>query len=618
MLECLFRTPPNNVQPAKFLHNDNTKQRNMTDWSKSKVVDLKAELKKRGLAQTGLKPQLVARLTAAEDEEAAETEPTTQEDVSKSDIGSAQPEIVEPVPIAPPDNQTPSESIDQGAKSETDLSKPQSQTDDHKSPLPSVEPQEAAEDRQKRKRRSLTPPLSANETARKRFRTEGNGGTLAEDVATTSDDVASVENRMDVDQAVANAPPVEGAKVGSAVEQVEAGKNEVVAEEVAEKVAEDHPLTSDFDAGSPERRRDSRFKDLFEAPQPAPTMGEVSTRHPLHDVEDEPHHVVDPAIHPATSALYIRDFMRPLNQLQLMSHLATLASPTVDEADQDLVVNFYIDLIRTHAFVSFKNVSAAVRVRSALHGSVWPKERNRKPLWVDFIPAEKVDKWIDQEKSYQAGGRSVAKKWEVVYHNLDSDQPVEATLEEASEQPVSRPVESRHPSASGPSGGVPDAPPTREFERSPEEPRVEPPVALDSGPRARDSFSTLDQLFNSTRTKPVLYWQPVSKSLADKRLDAMYDATSKDPDRSAGGDINRYSFEDGDVLVDRGTEIFPGIRPPPGFRGPARGGLSRVGFTGRGGPRGSYDSYRGGGGHRDDGRWDRRDTRDTRDDRFHY
>ena len=35
----------------------------MKDWSKQTVVQLKAELKRRGLAQTGLKQELVARLT---------------------------------------------------------------------------------------------------------------------------------------------------------------------------------------------------------------------------------------------------------------------------------------------------------------------------------------------------------------------------------------------------------------------------------------------------------------------------------------------------------------------------------------------------------------------------
>lgn len=608
----------------------------MTDWNKLKVVDLKVELKKRGLAQTGLKPQLVARLTAAESEETAGSEPTTQGDVPKADLGLATaPDNVEPAPKSDSDSQTASTPIDQAVQPQgdsndlstskstpdvakqsaviSDSSKPPSQADDHTSALSSVEPQEAIEDRQRRKRRSLTPPISADETARKRFRTSRNATRLAEEEVATSADSILVEKHKRLDQDDENAASREPApsdrKVEPAPTIADSGREDAVAEEAAEG---QHP-TSEFEAASPARRRDSRFKGLFEAPQQTTAMEEPASRESVHDVEDQPDHFVDPAIHPATSALYIRDFMRPLNQLQLKSHLAALATPTNREVDQDLVVNFYIDLIRTHAFVSFRSISAAVRVRSALHGSVWPAERNRKPLWVDFVPSDKVDDWIDQEKSFQAGGRSVAKKWEVVYHNIDSDQPIEATLEEASDHPTTRPAAARQPSIPGPSGAF-DSRPAREFERPLPEPPAAPP-APNPEPRATNSFSTLDHLFNSTTTRPVLYWQPVSKSLANERLDSIDNATSKDASERAGGDINRYTFEDGDVLVDRGPEIFSGIRPPPGYRGPARGGGSRGGFSSRGGRGGTYDSYRGDGGPRND---DRRDRRDSRDDRYYY
>jgi hypothetical protein len=613
----------------------------MTDWNKLKVVDLRAELKKRGLAYTGLKPQLVARLAAAVDDGSSESEATVQGDALKIDAtgSTTSPDTISPTQlsadlttephadapqatsdprpesvgqdVAPQDGsivslavETQNNALPTESTNATDSSQPPAQSGDHESTLSSVEPQEALDDRQKRKRRSETPPISAADTARKRLRANEDTEESEDKVVTTEGDSTWTEKHNAVDKADVNAASTGVAQENGGVEPgpatIDVREEEVVAEQVVE--AGKRLSTQDESEGSPVRQRDSRFKGLFAASQGAPSLEEPIPRDSGYEAGDQPDRVVDPAIHPATSALYIRDFMRPLNTPQLKLHLAALATPTGHDVDPDLVVSFYIDPIRTHAFVLFKNVSAAARVRSALHGSIWPEERNRKPLWVDFIPADKIDDWIYQEQSNSVGGRSTAKKWEVVYHNVDEDRPIEATLEEANNQPITR-----QPSNPGPPRT--SEPLSRELDGPPRRPRSPSREPTFRDTNTSTSLSTLDQLFKSTIAKPLLYWQPVPSSLADKRLDAIDYATSKDAADRVTGEINRYTFEDGDVLVDRGPEIFPGIRPPRGYRGPGRGGGSRGGFQSRGGWGGAYDSYRGDPNFRGD-RGDRRGSRD--------
>ena len=623
----------------------------MTDWSKLKVVDLKAELKKRGLAQTGLKPVLVARLEAAEKEVGSESEATIQDDANKADTNSAtSPDTDSPtVPTSdvnadllaetalqattersePPtaSRSAPQESSVIDFQSESlptqpthtvESSQASAQNDTHESALPSVEPQEAIDDRQKRKRRSQSPPPSTADSVRKRFRNDEDGERM-EGVVTTQEGADWVGKHNAVDEAEAIAVVKEVAFGGAElaptivddskeevkIDDVQMGGVQPKSEERMEIDEAPKRESATFDDDSPSKTRDSRqFKNLFSGESQDTAMA-ISRSHDSSE-EVEPDRVIDPATHPATSTLYIRDIMRPLNPNQLKSYLATLAAPPGQEPDLEVIVNFYIDTIRTHAFVSFTNTSAASRVRSALHDRIWPDEKTRKPLWVDFIPVEKLDEWIEREQA-EGGGRGSAKKWEV-YYDVDEDRHVTATLQETSSIRPAQHI--RRPSIPVPPIQAPQAPR-----------RIEPP----SAPRAFNirgqgaPMEKLDQLFKSTAAKPMLYYQPVSKDLANRRLDNIDAAMSKDA--AAGkrmtGPINRYIFEDGDKLVDRGPEIFPGIRPPPDQRrgGAGRGGPPRDrdgGYRGRGGggygdrpPHRVYESFR-----------PRMDSRDDRDRRY--
>jgi hypothetical protein len=616
----------------------------MTDWSKAKVVDLKAELKKRGLPQTGLKPALVARLTAAENDDGTESEATVQGDLklnpsaatSPDAVSPTQPQSAENLPDAPQTTSEPnpgsneqaptteSENVDitvadvqnnllptQSANT-IESSQSLSQPEPERSALPSLEPQEAIEDRQKRKRRSQSPPISSADAARKRFRKSDEAEAAKDEVTTSQSDSPGIEKNKTVDEAETNA--TSGEKVDIVNEEASAQEGDKMEVKVIPNM--EGPHTESLEE-SPARTRDSRFKDLFNSPQSGSAMGvhmeKSKSRESLTD-EAEPERIISPAIHPATSALYIRDFMRPLNQVQLKTYLADLATPLGREVESDIVVDFYLDPIRTHAFVSFTSVSAASRVRSSLHDRIWPEERTRKPLWVDFIPSDIVKEWIEVEESNNAAGRGSGKKWEV-YYNIDEDRHVTASLQEAAN--VTRLQPSRKVSMQltpqAPSVPTPAPIARRGIDGAPSGPRAGQTQEPIREKREATSLATLDQLFSSTTAKPVLYWKSVSKSIANKRLDAMEDAKSKRHTRGGqvDDDINRYTFEDGHVLVDRGPELFGGIRPPPGFRGPARGGTMRVptsrGGYGGGGGR-TYDSYRGGGSGG-------RGSRDFRDDR---
>lgn len=585
-----------------------------TDWSSLKVVELRAELQSRGLPTKGVKADLVKRLTEADAEEAEN--PEEAEDVEKAgaeaeaeagaDVDTAQvnnepvtevgPE--EDMPDASPQTDDPSNqkaqepqeittesqpAVDVNAPlteglpepmatqtegtsepttqdlvaEETSAAQPEPESS-HQTDLPtSIPTSDTAVDIQKRKRRSSTPPPSAKRAKQEDERhtkieediVDYEGGDLAESPEKKSQNGAKDEPDLEKPGVAESA--VNDAQDAPEVSGEEAYRNRVAIEESSKALSTTSSQAQDASldvSGNDAFMKRVAIGRPSEAPkhtsQPAQPSHEdrFDTPQQLHrDPSEEASGSSIPSSHPPTPALYIRELMRPLRSEMVEQHIISLVTPSGSEPDPNLVEDFYLDQIRTHAFVKLTSVSAAKRVRAAMHDQVWPNERNRKPLVVDFIPPDQMKDWVDEEES---GRRGSAHRWEVVY--VQEGDAMVAVHREA-------------------------GPDTRQFSKPPPTgpaataatvyPGIE---AAPRGPRLRGAARPpLDNpTAQQTQAYPPLFYQPLGEEIAERRIRNMRTFYSPNPPRDLGKDYNRYTFENGDSFVDRGTEVFVGIRPP--------------------------------------------------------
>ncbi|KAI1416717.1 hypothetical protein F5Y13DRAFT_152927 [Hypoxylon sp. FL1857] len=537
-----------------------------TEWNKLKVVDLKAELKRLGLPQNGLKADLVARLEAADSERA--TSQPSEEAIEEAQDVNGDSQLQESTKVSDATESNPNDEPPKQPEAETEVEAEAAQAESD-TPAPAVtesqpalapsssgatplQPTEVLQDSQKRKRRSLSPAPSADEVARKRAR---------QDDRDTRDDHVADLIREDVNEAVAG--KLEGEDLTQAPSDVEMqGARDVAPvdrerdDDIARSSPADNVHAESQNGHATEVVVDSSEPNFDEPHEDKPREEERYTAHSTEIERD-----VTPSTHPATSALYIKNFMRPLRPQTVKDHLLDLARPVGAPIEDGTLVDFYLDTIRTHAFVVFDTISSASRVRTALHNRVWPDETNRKALWVDFMPPERFAEWVDKEQA-SSGGRSSTNRYEVVY-DIDEDGNVTAKLEEfdsaavAPKQAPPAPEPQPERTQSIPTG------PSRQFsgiEGAPTGPR-----GFQGGraPAMHPSrLGRLEQPGQQTRTFPVVTYQPVPDELVRRRLDVIAAAKTKDLGRDFGKEYKRYYFENGDTLVDRGPEIFLGIRPP--------------------------------------------------------
>ncbi|KAK8202249.1 hypothetical protein M8818_005776 [Zalaria obscura] len=589
------------------------------DYSSLKVTELKEELKKRGIPTTKLtrKQDIIDRLVEedeknnangadADGEDAQEEAPAAVEEPSQAQAGEpveAVTAVEEPKGLEandasvsePAQEPTPSEPlvtkqpVEQAAPepvpSEPAVpvsSEPTPDVTSAKASIPSTPTQQASEevleDSKKRKRRSPTPPIREESISKKLKQ--------AEDVVHVEKEEAMADAPIPVNGDEAKDVPMEGAEESKADAKVlPMGSSDDVMDVSSEAKTADAAREAVSPSKTRSPRTERRFRDLK---TPSASLDQEAPTEPQEAMEESVE--VSPALHPATRALYIRELIRPMQPNAFRDHLQHLATPP-SGASEDLIESFHLDALRTHAFAVFTSVSSASRVRASLHNRVWPAEPTRRPLWADFIPEEKVAEWIETELANGGSRPSQAKRWEVAYDV--NDDGVHVDLVEAGSN--------GHRSMS--MAGAPTGPRDRgsmsggrraSFGR--DAPVRAPSQPLVSGAPVRNreevsaAFLDLDKLFQSTTHKPKLYFQPVEKDLADRRLDELDRQTARDWDpredaRINPGDSNgrgldqlrRFTFEDGDVLVDGGPEYgggraFGRVGPGESYRGRGYGG----------------------------------------------
>ncbi|EED12987.1 SAP domain protein [Talaromyces stipitatus ATCC 10500] len=543
----------------------------MSDYSKWKVTELKAELKNRGVPQTGLrlKQDFIDKITELDSQsceqppaqDASKLTSAGEEDNQEESKEEEQEElkIAEPVP--------PQQQLGNGSLSTEGAPKSQKVNAEKDGTI--AETPQPTTDESKDTEKETAQDETIQQLTLDQPSEEAKGAEQTETVA----EIHKIDTSEPVAPALPEEPPTEEnsvteqstpAEISTKNEGVDSGieylrkrkrrsqspppnvevvkKSKIDNENPRVILKEDVPPQEVAPGGA---RQDPRFRDLLPITKPSQPV------QPEQDLQDDDRQV-EPALHPATSTIYIRNLMRPLQPSSLKSHLQLLATPTGKEPDGESLVDFFLDSIKTHCFALFDSVSTASRVRSKLHGAVWPNERDRKPLWVDFVPDEKFDEWIKTEQDASTGRGS--QRWEVIY--VYTENGVQVSLQEVRNgaRPGHTPTAPAHRYS-------PDAESRRQSQ-----PSGTPLQQQQSGGKG---FKALDDRFRSTITKPKLYYLPVSRDIADKRLARFGTLMRKDSGRYGHGDddMRRITFEDTDLFVDGGPEYRGGRNRGGGRRG---------------------------------------------------
>ncbi|KAK9354418.1 hypothetical protein V1523DRAFT_407957 [Lipomyces doorenjongii] len=433
------------------------------DYSKLKVVELKEELKNRGLSTGGLKKDLIQRLTEADAVSAVESNESTEEQAKVTE------QAAEGVPALDTSEVEPRGPSSESAKGE----------------------QASAQITDSEPEATVTKAADLDKVPELELKPEPGEPAKDEEV---------LEQTLLTDEsAPVNETPEQPA-------EAEIKQDSIIAEESSPmEILESSTVTkrkasfdTEIEDSSPKRIKNGSRHDQQIAerePEPSGTAEPaIKVDEKLVTVDRNPNTPMEK--YRPTKSVYMQNFSRPLNIPSLKTHLETLAGSKL--------VKFWIDSIRTHCYAIFESVEAATKVREDIYGQTFPlDEKGRKKLIAEYIPDSKVDEWI----AFEEGDQGRLRKWEVAFgdgliNGVDTD---EIKLIEAGTKPTNN----------GPSF------------RDRLNPRHSPWVDTTRSTRIADSgtanmanvkVKTLSDLFKKTNAKPSLYYCEAPEDVVRERL----------------------------------------------------------------------------------------------------
>jgi apoptotic chromatin condensation inducer in the nucleus len=228
----------------------------------------------------------------------------------------------------------------------------------------------------------------------------------------------------------------------------------------------------------------------------APTRTEATVNGEGHKTRTVP-----PSAKPATTSLKIDKFLRPFTFKAVKELLAQTGA----------VQDVWMDQIKTHCYVTYSSVEEATATRNALYNLQWPPQGGRL-LTAEFVDPSEVKTRTDAEKAAAAAGPTAAAAPST---NAITPRGGLAANSKASKE-----------GNIVPSSGQPSAPAAG---------ALPPPPPLPFSPRDRlkqevEKTPTLDDLFRKTRSKPHIYYLPLTaQEVADKAAARNREAAATKP-----------------------------------------------------------------------------------------